>query len=140
MDIRVGRRLWMMAAVLVLAGSVIVATERADAQSTTILVSNQGTNPDSHGFLFGPDPTYNTNYELAGAFTTGPNDHGYGLASVTLELAPNTTYWLVAYATDAVLTVAYTEILDEDAGKKPGWSIGDAVFMGCRVMNTASSV
>ena len=77
----------MMAAVLVLAGSLIVATERADAQSTTILVSNQGTNPDSHGFLFGPDPTYNTNYELAGAFTTGPNDYGYGLASVTLVLS-----------------------------------------------------
>ena len=82
-----GRRLWMMAAVLVLAGSLIASTERAGAQSTTILVSNQGTNPDSHGFFFGPDPTYDTNYELAGAFTTGPNDYGYGLASVTLVLS-----------------------------------------------------
>ena len=53
------------------------------------------------------------------------------------ELAPNTTYWLVAYATDAVLTVAYTEILDEDAGKKPGWSIGDAVFSRDRDSNSA---
>ena len=69
------------------AGVVTLDPLAPDAQSTTILVSNQGTNPDSHGFLFGPDPTYNTNYELAGAFTTGPNDYGYGLASVTLVLS-----------------------------------------------------
>ena len=53
------------------------------------------------------------------------------------ELAPNTTYWLVAYATDAVLLNGYTEILDEDAGKKPGWSIGDAVFDRDRDSNSA---
>ena len=69
------------------AGVVTLDPLAPDDQSTTILVSNQGTNPDSHGFRFGPDPTYNTNYELAGAFTTGPNDYGYGLASVTLVLS-----------------------------------------------------
>ena len=188
-----GRRLWMMAAVLVLAGSVIVATERADAQSNTTLVSNLDKHrPGSQ--LAGTASTFNYNDEVAAAFTTGTNDYGYGLASVTVELArstfhagtpvpeftirsnrngspgpvlftldnpsnigsinydpsrftfnapprtelaPNTTYWLVAYATDAVLTVAYTEILDEDAGKKPGWSIGDAVFDRDRDSNSA---
>lgn len=47
---RRGRRLWMvaaaMAAVLVLAGTLIVGTERADAQSNTTLVSNPGGAPD----------------------------------------------------------------------------------------------
>ena len=192
-----GRRLRMMAAalaaVLLLAGSLIVATERAGAQSTTTLVSNLDKHrPGSQ--LAGTDSTFNYNDEVAAAFTTGTNDYGYGLASVTVELArstfhagtpvpeftirsnrngspgpvlftldnpsnigsinydpsrftfnapprtelaPNTTYWLVAYATDAVLTVAYTEILDEDAGKKPGWSIGDAVFDRDRDSNSA---
>ena len=193
MDIRVGRRLWMMAAVLVLAGSLIVATERADAQSTTTFV----TNLDKHrpgSQIAGTASGFGFNDEVAAAFTTGTNDYGYGLASVTVELAssiayagtpvpeftirsnrngspgpvlftldnpsnigsintassrftfnapprtelaPNTTYWLVAYATDAVLLNGYTEILDEDAGKKPGWSIGDAVFSRDRDSNSA---
>ena len=182
-----------MAAVLVLAGSVIVATERAGAQSNTTLVSNLDKHrPGSQ--IAGTASSFGFNDEVAAAFTTGTNDYGYGLASVTVELAsstvhagtpvpeftirsdrngspgpvlftldnpsnigsinftpsrftfnapprtelaPNTTYWLVAYATDAVLTVAYTEILDEDAGKKPGWSIGDAVFSRDRDSNSA---
>ena len=50
-----GRRLWMMAAVLVLAGSLIASTERAGAQSTTTLVSNldkhrPGFTNSRHGF------------------------------------------------------------------------------------------
>ena len=182
-----------MAAVLVLAGSVIVATERADAQSTTTLVSNLDKHrPGSQ--IAGTASSFDFNDEVATAFTTGTNDYGYGLASVTVELAssiahagtpvpeftirsnrngspgpvlftldnpsnigsintassrftfnapprtelaPNTTYWLVAYATDAVLLNGYTEILDEDAGKKPGWSIGDAVFSRDRDSNSA---
>ena len=182
-----------MAAVLVLAGSLIVATERADAQSNTTLVSNLDKHrPGSQ--LAGTDSSFDDNDEVAAAFTTGTNDYGYGLASVTVELAssyfypgtpvpeftirsnrngspgpvlftldnpsnigsinttpsrftfnapprtelaPNTTYWLVAYATDAVLLNGYTEILDEDAGKKPGWSIGDAVFIRDRDSNSA---
>ena len=182
-----------MAAVLVLAGSVIVATERADAQSSTTFVSNLSKHRPGLNKV-GPDTSLNRDKEAATAFTTGTDDHGYGLALVTLELslspfhtgtpvpevtirsdgngapgpvlftldnpsnigslifsemhfafstppqtwlAPNTTYWLVVYATDAVLTVAYTEILDEDAGKKPGWSIGDAVFSRDRDSNSA---
>ena len=188
-----GRRLWMMAAVLVLAGSLIASTERAGAQSTTTLVSNLDKHrPGSQ--IAGTASSFNFNDEVAAAFTTGTNDYGYGLASVTVELssstvhagtpvpeftirsnrngspgpvlftldnpsnigsinftpsrftfnapprtelAPNTTYWLVAYATDAVLLNGYTEILDEDAGKKPGWSIGDAVFSRDRDSNSA---
>ena len=190
---RVGRRLWMMAAVLVLAGSLIVATERAGAQSNTPLVSNLDKHsPGSQ--LAGTASDFNDNDEVAAAFTTGTDDHGYGLASVTVELAsstvypgtpvpeftirsnrngspgpvlftldnpsnigsiyisssrftfnapprtelaPNTTYWLVAYATDAVLLNGYTEFLDEDAVKKPGWSIGDAVFSRDRDSDSA---
>ena len=182
-----------MAAVLVLAGSLIVATERADAQSSTTLVSNLDKHrPGSQ--IAGTASSFAFNDEVAAAFTTGTNDYGYGLASVTVELesstvhagtpvpeftirsnrngspgpvlftldnpsnigsinftpsrftfnapprtelAPNTTYWLVAYATDAVLLNGYTEILDEDAGKKPGWSIGDAVFSRDRDSNSA---
>ena len=182
-----------MAAILVLAGSLIVATERADAQSNTTLVSNLDKHrPGSQ--IAGTASSFNFNDEVAAAFTTGTNDYGYGLASVTVELAssivhagtpvpeftirsdrngspgpvlftldnpsnigsinttssrftfnapsrtelaPNTTYWLVAYATDAVLLNGYTEILDEDAGKKPGWSIGDAVFSRDRDSNSA---
>ena len=183
----------MMAAVLVLAGSLIASTERAGAQSTTTLVSNLDKHrPGSQ--IAGTASSFNFNDEVAAAFTTGTNDYGYGLASVTVELssstvhagtpvpeftirsnrngspgpvlftldnpsnigsinftpsrftfnapprtelAPNTTYWLVAYATDAVLLNGYTEILDEDAGKKPGWSIGDAVFSRDRDSNSA---
>ena len=82
-----GRRLRMMAAamvaVLALAGSLIVATERAGAQSTTTLVSNL--NPDSE-FFSPAGPRSNGELERAGAFTTGTNDPGYALVSVTLKL------------------------------------------------------
>ena len=192
MDSRAGCRLWMMAAVLVLAGSLSVATERADAQSSTAFVSNLSKHRPGL-YKVGPDTRFNRDEEAATAFTTGTDDHGYGLALVTLELslspfhtgtpvpevtirsdgngapgpvlftldnpsnigslsfsdmrfafsappqtwlAPNTTYWLVVHATDAVLTVAYTEILDEDGGKKPGWSIGNNLFDRPRASNS----
>ena len=74
-----GRRLWMMAAVLALAGSLIVATERADAQSNTTLVSNL----DKHrsgSQIAGTASSFAFNDEVAAAFTTGTNAYGYGLA------------------------------------------------------------
>ena len=80
-----GRGLWMvaMAAVLVLAGSLIVATERAGAQSSTTLVSNLGRGNPSFNAA---GPIFTNNLEYATSFTTGTSDHGYGLASVTLKL------------------------------------------------------
>ena len=74
-----------MAAVLVLAGSVIVATERVGAQSNTTFVSNLSGGAEST-FPTGPRSNPNSNSELAAFFTTGTNDHGYGLTSVTLKL------------------------------------------------------
>ena len=79
-----------MAAVLVLAGSLIVATERADAQNSTTFVTNLDnirwgtirvgldTRPDYQGIR--------DNLAI-NAFKTGTEDHGYGLVSVTLDLS-----------------------------------------------------
>ena len=75
-----------MAAVLVLAGSVIVATEPVGAQSNTTLVSNlQKASP----FSGDVGPGFNDD-EGAASFTTGAHD--YGLVSATLQLRTLTSF------------------------------------------------
>ena len=85
-----GRRLWTlaeaMAAVLVLAGLLMVAKERADAQSNVTLVSNEGRGSQSN-LVAGSG--FSNNHEVAGDFTTGTTDGSYVLTSVRLRLRSN---------------------------------------------------
>ena len=51
----------------------------------TTLVSNLSTDNDG-GQRAGSDPILVINFEYANSFTTGMNDRGYGLTSVTVEI------------------------------------------------------
>ena len=85
-----GRRLWTlaeaMAAVLVLAGLLMVAKERAGAQSNVTLVSNEGRGSQSN-LVAGSG--FSNNHEVAGDFTTGTTDGSYVLTSERLRLRSN---------------------------------------------------